>query len=267
MPPRITAVEERKLIRRFQAGKREAGDALLIAHQGFLAREVWRHGRRPGFNFDDLMQVARLALIHAVEKFELKRKTRLLSYAVNWVRAYIAEWFRKAPGVKIPLNQFDRSVQSHWMRLIRETGSVESITAEFLAARFQVPLKKAQRALDRIRAQLVHSADAPLVLGADVSFLDARMSEEPNVEEFVQAREQIIELKQFVWRFLDEREQRVIRERFLTERPMTLRRLGVKLGVSRERVRQIQEVALEKLRNAYRSDGVHVPVRRRRRAA
>jgi RNA polymerase sigma-32 factor len=237
----LSAVAERRLARAWKAGDARAGERLVGACLPFVASLAFEY-RLWGIPMEDLVQQGSLGLLRAASKFDPKKKCRLSTYAAYWIRAEIREYTVRAfRVVRIGTTKSERRA----LRAYRTTGAGD---AESLASVSGLSVERAARLL-------------PL-LGARETSLDARNDDRrarvenmaspiDNPEEQAEAheaRDRAREAVRFALEDLSEREKLIVRERLMADEPKTLQELGSRLGVSKERVRQIEERVHDKLR-------------------
>jgi RNA polymerase primary sigma factor len=245
--PLIGPEEERRLARRIRAGDRSALDRMVESNLRFVV-SVARRYRHLGVPLQDLVTEGNLGLLEAAERFDERRGVRFTSYAVWWVRQSIISAIRQQIGiVRVPASR-------RRGRMALESG--------------RTPRRTKGSALDGEAPEAPGvSADPRSPFGVRYLSLDAplgdlRRTRGTLLGELV-AREAVVDPADRVDRaalrdlldrsltLLDEREARVIRLSFGLEdgEPQTLGEIGDRLGVSRERVRQIRERALVRLRS------------------
>lgn len=243
----LEAGEEQELAKAYRAGDREAGDRLIAACLPFVIRIAVEY-RRWGVPLEDLVQQGNLGLLKGAEKFDADKQVRLITYAVYWIRAEIRDYLvRSYRIVRLGTTRSERRA----LRAFRREGADN---AEQLAERSGMPLARCEK----LWPILAH-VDTSL----DQTFDDARgpiverlMGEFPSPEDVAFARRDMQAQKSAVrlaMRRLDERERRIVRARFMSEDPCTLEQLGKELGVSKERVRQLEVRVRDKLRDALSS--------------
>lgn len=235
---------ERVLARAYRAGDREAGERLVAACLPFVIRIATEY-RRWGVPMEDLVQQGNLGLLRAAEKYDADKHVRLITYAVYWIRAEIRDYLvRSYRIVRLGTTRSERRA----MRTFRREG-VESPVE--LARRSGMPLARCEKLwpilahVDTSLDQTFEDARAPGVerLAGDV----------PDPEEVALARQGSAAAKSAVksaLRRLDKRERRIVLARFLSDDPCTLEQLGKELGVSKERVRQLEVRVRDKLRES-----------------
>jgi RNA polymerase sigma-32 factor len=233
---------ERELARRWQAGDRAAGDKLIRASLPFVIAIALEY-RQWGTPIEDLIQQGNLGLLKAAHKFDTGRDCRLVTYAVYWIRAEIREYVVRAYRVvRIGTTKGERRA----MRIYRRTREEDP---EKLSLASGLPLEQVKRLMPMLRAR---------DLSLDVSYdgetpaIDRVADAAIGPEEAVSRAGERASAKLRVTRAiasLPEREALIIRERLLVDEPCTLEALGQRLGISKERVRQLEERARKRLRD------------------
>jgi RNA polymerase sigma-32 factor len=240
----LEASREVELARAYRAGNRSAGDALIEACLPFVIRIALEY-RRWGVPVEDLVQQGNLGLLRAAEKFDADKQVRLITYAVYWIRAEIRDYVvRSYRIVRLGTTRSERRA----LRAYRREGVV---TAEELAQRSGMPLARCEKLLP-VLAHVDTSLDQTFddARGPGVERLAGGL---PTPEDVALARSETDLQRRAVrtaMRRLDKRERRIATARFLADEPPTLEELGRELGVSKERVRQLEVRVREKLRDA-----------------
>jgi RNA polymerase sigma-32 factor len=232
---------ERDLARRWRAGDGRAGAALVTGCLPFVISIAIEY-RRWGVPLEDVVQQGNLGLLRAAAKFDVTRGCRLATYAAYWIRAEIRDYVVRAYRVvRLGTTKAER-------RALRAYRRTRESDPGALAAASGMTREKAEMLL-------------PLLVGREAS-LDARTDEQgamidriatlaPTPEDEASARERRGRAHSAVGEALldlTDRERLIVRERLMSDQPRTLQELGVRLGVSKERVRQLEERAREKLR-------------------
>jgi RNA polymerase sigma-32 factor len=250
----LSAEEERNLaLRHLQDGDMQAAHRLVCANLRFVVK-IANEYRGYGLRLLDLVQEGNIGLMMAVKKFDPERGTRLITYAVWWIRAYIQSYIvRSWSLVKIGTTQMQKKLFFKLAQTRRElrnlTGSeqIEDIARELEVSENAV-VEMSQRMGSRDT-----SLDIQLAEGEDYTLLNTLADKRINQEELLLAEEEQhlnTQRTSTALRTLNPRERHIIEQRILAESPSTLQILADELGISRERVRQIEQHALRKLRTA-----------------
>lgn len=243
----LGAREEGTLAKRIRSGDDSARNALVEANLRFVVSIAKEYQNR-GMALAELISAGNTGLITAAERFDEKRGYKFISYGVWWIRQAILQALMEQSTVRLPVNRRDLLAKILRAReSLQSTG--ESVTVEKLAESLELAPEKVEQAL--IDNQPVSSLDAPFEDGDSRSMLDALSDEKersPEDEVFSQALREDVDI---VLRRLNTREAEVIRLYFglSEEPPLTLDQIGIRFKLTRERVRQIKEIALAKLRH------------------
>jgi RNA polymerase sigma-32 factor len=234
--------EERALAAAWRAGDRDAGERLVSASLPFVIK-IAKEYRRWGVPMEDLIQQGNLGLLRAATKYDPEQGCRLITYAVYWIRAEIREHVvRGYRIVRLGTTRTERKA----MRAFRRDG-VDS--AEQLAKLSGMPVARAKR-LWPLLTQRDFALDAATdERGPAVERLRDKVLDSP--EDIVSRAQQIDGVRARLGEalsLLSARERQIVEERFLIDEPRTLESLGAELGVSKERVRQLEARARDKLR-------------------
>jgi RNA polymerase primary sigma factor len=248
--PLLSREEEVELATRAQAGDQGALEKLIVSNLRYVV-SVARRYLGYGLALADLINEGNIGLIHAVQRFDPSRGVKVITYAVWWIRQAITHAIAEHGGViALPVKQLEklRKVFEGYRRYTQQS-SVEPTSAE-LAAELDLPVDEVESVLNIYRHL---SLDAPIGEGGETSFLDVLPSTtSPSGEEaYINATftDKIRELLSQ----LPPREQQILRLRFgIDEEPKTLEEIGGMLGITRERVRQIEKQAKDRLRQKAR---------------
>lgn len=251
-PALLGAEEERELARRAEAGDAAAMERLVTSHLRFVVR-IAKSYRGWGLPMTDLVQEGTLGLVQAVRRFDPDRGVRLSTYAAWPVRAAIQEAvLRSWSVVRLGTSNAQKLLALRLKRMMAGTGHDERDIAEEvaagMAARFGVTMAEVV-AVARRMAGVDRSLDQPT--GSAPSALDALACPKPSPEAAVAAASEQRHLTSALAAALAKlslREQLVIQRRYLAEARATFSAIGSELGVSKDRVRQLETKALAKLR-------------------
>ena len=249
----ISGEEEVELAQRIRKGDQEALERLTKANLRFVV-SVAKQYQNQGLSLPDLINEGNLGLIKAAEKFDETRGFKFISYAVWWIRQSILQALAEQSRiVRLPLNQVGslNKINKAFARFEQEHERTPS--AEELATELELPKEKVT---DTLRVAGRHiSVDAPFADGEDNSLLDVLVNtDSPNADRGL-INESLAKEVERALEILTEREQDIIRYFFgIGTSEMTLEEIGEKFDLTRERVRQIKEKAIRKLRQSARSN-------------
>ncbi len=249
----ISVEEEVELAQRIKKGDQEALEKLTKANLRFVV-SVAKQYQNQGLSLPDLINEGNLGLIKAAEKFDETRGFKFISYAVWWIRQSILQALAEQSRiVRLPLNQVGslNKINKAFARFEQEHERTPS--AEELANELELPKEKVT---DTLRVAGRHiSVDAPFADGEDNSLLDVLVNtDSPNADRGLINESLATEVARAL-EMLTERERDIIRYFFgIGCSEMTLEEIGEKFDLTRERVRQIKEKAIRKLRQSSRSN-------------
>lgn len=243
----LTADEEVELAQQIRKGDRKALERLTKANLRFVV-SVAKQYQNKGLSLPDLINEGNLGLIKAAERYDETRGFKFISYAVWWIRQSILQAIAEQSRiVRLPLNQVG-SVN----RIARELNKFEQEnerkpSVEEMADRIDLPEEKIAEAM-KINTNHV-SMDAPFAEGEDNSLLDVLPNtDSPSTDNVLDQESLRTEIGR-VLDVLNDREQKVIKAFFgIGMQEMTLEEIGDKYNLTRERVRQIKEKAIRRLR-------------------
>jgi RNA polymerase sigma-32 factor len=266
----LTSEEEHELAtRHMQEGDMEAAHKLVCANLRFVVK-VANEYRSYGLRLLDLVQEGNIGLMMAVRKFDLvqegniglmmavrkfdpQRGTRLITYAVWWIRAYIQSYvMRSWSMVKIGTTQMQKKLffkLAQTRKALRNMTGTEEI--EDIARELDVTEDAVVEMTQRMGGRDT-SLDVELTEGEGYTLLSTLKDDGDNQEELLLAHEEQqlnTQKTSAALSVLKPRERHIIEQRILAETPSTLQELANEYGISRERVRQIEQNALSKLRN------------------
>jgi RNA polymerase primary sigma factor len=211
---------------------------------------VAKQYQNQGLSLPDLINEGNLGLIKAAEKFDETRGFKFISYAVWWIRQSILQALAEQSRiVRLPLNQVGALGKINKALSKFEQENERRPSAEELAEELDIPFEKIS---DTIKISGRHiSVDAPFVEGEDNSLLDVLVNDDSPVADSTLINESLNkEIDRALDSMLLDRERDIIKMFFgIGCQEMTLEEIGDKFGLTRERVRQIKEKAIRKLRN------------------
>jgi RNA polymerase primary sigma factor len=251
--PLISREDEAELARRIRAGDEEALDKLVRSNLRFVV-SVAKKYQNQGVSLADLINEGNLGLIRAGHKFDETKGIKFISYAVWWIRQSILQALAEQSRiVRVPLNRAGalHRIGKRASALLQELGR-EATHAE-IAEGMDISEEEVAKTMSISQVHL--SLDAPLTPGEDNRLLDYladTVSPTPDEQTIEKALAKAIEES---LDSLKEREAKILRLYFglHDHEPMTLEEIGVQLGITRERVRQIKEKALSRLRHVTRA--------------
>ena len=249
----LTVDEEVELAQLIRKGDRKALERLTKANLRFVV-SVAKQYQNQGLTLPDLINEGNVGLIKAAEKFDETRGFKFISYAVWWIRQSILQAIAEQSRiVRLPLNQVGsvNKINKALNKFEQENERRPSI--EEIAATTDIPEEKVD---DALKANTRHvSVDAPFPDDDSGSMLDVMTdSNAPSVDKELLMESLREELRK-VLDTLKERERLVIKDYYgIDTQEKTLEEIGSKYGLTRERVRQIREKAIRKLRNSSNSN-------------
>ena len=248
----ITVEEEVELAQRIKKGDHAALEKLTRANLRFVV-SVAKQYQNQGLSLPDLINEGNLGLIKAAEKFDETRGFKFISYAVWWIRQSILQALAEQSRiVRLPLNQVGslNKINKAFSRFEQENERRPS--PEELADSLDLP---AEKVADTLRVSGRHiSVDAPFVEGEDNSLLDVLVNDDSPIADRTLINESLSTEVERALSTLTERERDIIKLFFgINTQEMTLEEIGEKFGLTRERVRQIKEKAIRRLRHSSRS--------------
>ncbi|WP_410706479.1 RNA polymerase sigma factor RpoH [Bradyrhizobium sp. BWC-3-1] len=256
--PLLNAAEEAKYAERWREhGDREAAYRLVTSHLRLAAKIALRY-RGYGLPVADLISEANVGLMLAVKRFEPKKGFRLATYAMWWIKATVQEYvLRSWSLVKIGTTAAQKKLFFNLRKLknrigASDEGELSPEQVAYVAKELKVDGRDVVEMNGRIRGDV--SLNVPMAQ-ADTSeeMQDRLVDPSPDPETLVsdaQDRERMGSALKDALAALTSRERSIIEARFLTEQPQTFDELAAEFGVSRERIRQIETRALQKIKGA-----------------
>lgn len=248
----ITVEEEVELAARIRKGDRRALEKLTRANLRFVV-SVAKQYQNQGLSLPDLINEGNLGLIKAAEKFDETRGFKFISYAVWWIRQSILQALaEQARIVRLPLNQVGSLNKISKALAKFEQENERRPSADELADSIGLPVDKISETM-KVQGRHI-SVDAPFVEGEDNSLLDVLVNDDSPLADRTLVNESLQKEIDRALDSLSEREKDIIRMFFGIGQPeKTLEEIGDTFQLTRERVRQIKEKAIRRLRQSARS--------------
>lgn len=251
--PLLDKEEEARLAKRIRDGDQEAVDTLVRANLRFVVSVARKYGNQ-GVPLADLINEGNLGLIRAAHRFDETRGIKFITYAVWWIRqALLQALADQSRVVRVPINRAGalHKIGRRRAAMIQEHG--REPTAEELATELDMSEEEVEKTLALAQSHL--SLEAPVAPGEDTRLLDYlpdQFSRRPDEETFEKALTETINATLST---LTEREAAILRMYYGLDgdEPKTLEQIGRVMGITRERVRQVKEKALDRLRHASRA--------------
>ena len=243
----LSSDEEVELAQRIRKGDQKALDRLTKANLRFVV-SVAKQYQNQGLALPDLINEGNVGLIKAAEKFDETRGFKFISYAVWWIRQSILQAIAEQSRiVRLPLNQVGSVNKINRMLSKFEQENERRPSVEEIAKETNLPEEKVGEAMSANTRHV--SVDAPFADGEEGSLLDVLVNDSsPTADRQLVIESLQAEIRQAL-RILNERERNVIEAFFGINGPeLTLEEIGEKYGLTRERVRQIKEKAIRRLR-------------------
>ncbi|HLV47167.1 MAG TPA: sigma-70 family RNA polymerase sigma factor [Flavobacterium sp.] len=249
----ITADEEVELAQRIKAGDQVALEKLTKANLRFVV-SVAKQYQNQGLTLPDLINEGNLGLIKAAKRFDETRGFKFISYAVWWIRqSILSALAEQSRIVRLPLNKIGSINKINKTFALLEQANERPPSAEEIARELDMTVNDVKESMKNSGRHL--SMDAPLVEGEDSNLYDVlRSGESPNPDRELIHESLSTEIERAL-ETLTPREADVVRLYFGlgNQHPMTLEEIGETFDLTRERVRQIKEKAIRRLKHTSRS--------------
>jgi RNA polymerase sigma-32 factor len=260
--PMLAPEEEYALAKRWQdSGDLEAAHKLVTSHLRLVAKIAMGY-RGYGLPVGELISEGNVGMMQAVKRFDAERGFRLATYAMWWIRAAIQEYILHSWSlVKMGTTAAQKKLFFNLRRLkgemqAIEDGDLQPEQVAKIAKDLDVPEQDVIQ-MNRRLAAADHSLNAPVRIDGEGEWQDWLVDESDNQETELAEREDMGQRKALLANALgtlNERERHILIERRLKDEPTTLEDLSHQYGISRERVRQIEVRAFEKLQRAMKSE-------------
>ena len=258
----LSAEEEVELAQRIRKGDRKALERLTKANLRFVV-SVAKQYQNQGLSLPDMINEGNVGLIKAAEKFDETRGFKFISYAVWWIRQSILQAIAEQSRiVRLPLNQVGSVNKINRMLVKFEQENERRPSISEIAEKVDLPHDKIEDAM-KVTGRHV-SVDAPFTDNEDNNLLDILVNDDAPMADMSLVKESLKEEVARVLQILSERERSIVEAFFGINQPemtleeiaginqtaeMTLEEIGEKFGLTRERVRQIKEKAIRRLRH------------------
>jgi RNA polymerase primary sigma factor len=252
--PLLSREEEVQIARRAKEGSREAKEHLVKANLRFVVN-VAKQYQNQGLSLSDLISEGNIGLLTAVEKFDVDRGYHFISYAVWWIKQSILKAIcEKSRMIRLPLNRANELLQVEKARREIERNKEGEAELEEIAQYLNMDKRRIN---DLITAAREHvSLEAPLSQDKDANTISDLMEDSKGESpEEVTVNSTLQEAIQEVLSTLSDKEYNVIKYRFGLEgeRPHSLKEIGDKYNLTKERIRQIEKKAISRLKHPSRS--------------
>ena len=255
--PMVSAEEERELALRFrEEGDLDAARQLVMSHLRFVVK-VARGYNGYGLPLADLIQEGNIGLMKAVKRFDPAVGVRLVSFAVHWVRAEMHEYIlRNWRIVKIATTKAQRKLFFNLRSMKKRLGWLNNDEVDAVAKDLGVSSKdviEMERRMSNYDASFdgIITDDEDENIYAPVAYLEDKSAGPEEQLEFAQVDDQQQERLQYAIAALDDRSRDIIAKRWLTDNKATLHELAAEYNISAERIRQIENNAMKKLRASF----------------
>jgi RNA polymerase sigma-32 factor len=254
--PQHTREEELELVRAYrEAGSEAAREALVRAHLRHVVAIALKY-RRYGLPVADLVAEGNFGIVHALSKFDAGRGTRFVTYAAYWIRAYILNYIIRSWSLVGVGSGALRS--KTFFKLRRERVRITNLVGEgpeadeLLGKAMNMPVEKVTAMVRRLESRDL-SLDAQVWDDSATTVLDTLVAPGNDQEQQVGDRETRVSVEEVVrdsLKHLDKRERYIVEKRLMADREdeLSLAEIGRRLGVSRERARQLEARARRKLK-------------------
>ena len=244
----VSVEEEVELAQRIKKGDRKALERLTKANLRFVV-SVAKQYQNQGLSLPDLINEGNLGLIKAAERFDETRGFKFISYAVWWIRQSILQAIAdQSRIVRIPLNQTGAVTKINRVLSKFEQEYERRPSVDEISENIDLPQEKIEEALNANTRHI--SVDAPFSEGDENSLLDILENEDSPRADRQLVIESLRAEIQMALKTLNERERNIIEAYYGIGTPeLTLDEIGQKYDLTRERVRQIKEKAIRRLRN------------------
>ena len=254
--PVLSEQDEERLVTDFQQNKNMQAAQILVTSHLRLAAKIAFNYRHYGLPLSDLISEANIGLMQAVKKFDLSKKVRLATYAIWWIKAAINDYILRSWSlVKIGTRAAQKKLFYNLNRIkarlgIYENKELEPEVVKSIANELVVDENEVKEMNRRLVGD--QSLNVAVSDDDDDEKIDFLVDKSQNIEDNLARRQEAgfkAQVLQNCLGQLNDRERYIIKNRMLTDTPETLEGISAKYGISRERVRQIEQSAFKKLKN------------------
>jgi RNA polymerase sigma-32 factor len=236
----------------------------LITHNLRFVIKVSNEYKDYGISIMDLIQEGNIGLMKAVQRFDPTKGYRLISYAVWWIRAYIQNYvIRTYRLIKVGTTEAQRKLFYKLRSTKLKMGIIDEAPTrkeyKAIAKELKVPLKSVIEMDQRMTSRDVSLNALITKTGEKATYLDFVEDQAASQEELIsgiQEEENVKRHLKIALKSLSEREQHIVKNRLLRHKPVTLEELSKELNISKERVRQIEKIALRKMKHFLEARGI-----------
>ena len=258
--PFLTAEEERQLAEEYRKTHDvEAARKLVSAHLRLVVKIAMEY-RNAYYNVLDLIQEGNVGLMHAVKKFDPDKGARFAYYASWWIKSlilkYILDNFRL---IRIGTTKEQKKL---FYNLMREKQKIEALGFHPDKKLLSKALDVSEKAIEEMSQRLTqpeYALEAPVGPSGEAILKDFIAIDQQSPDDMIAAKETKDILKEKLGEFtgkLNERELKIFTQRLMADLPITLQEIADEYGISKERVRQIEERILNKLKDYFKKQGI-----------
>ena len=254
--PLLTREQELELATKYYETKDPAAaQAMVTANLRFVVKVAAEYSKF-GARMIDLVQEGNMGLMHAVRDFNPYKGTRLITYAVWWIRGYIQEYLMKQFSlVKIGTTQNQKKL---FYQLQKQKEELESLgkgaDIKLLSTKLGIPEDEVQMMAQRMSGRDI-SLDRPFDDDSNNTMMDMQKGDNDLPDQELSKREELSHLTETIDELrpsLSDREKIILDERILNDEPLTLQEIGEKYGITREAVRQMEARVLKKIKDHFK---------------
>ncbi|HPR65192.1 MAG TPA: RNA polymerase sigma factor RpoD/SigA [Thermoanaerobaculia bacterium] len=250
--PMLTPEQEKELGHKIRQGDKTALKSLVESNLRFVVHYAHKF-KNPNVSLMDLVNEGNIGLIQAAERYDPTMENRFITYAIWWIRQAILHAISQASGLTMPQRRVQQLYQMSKVIHGLKRKLKRSPTLEEVAEEMDIPVAEA-KILQQVSGEFV-SLNAPLKSDDPIELYEALpQKNEPSPEYYLLEEAFELEVRHLLEE-LQPRERQVIELRFgfVNDNPLTLREIAEMMGMSRERVRQLEQRALRKIRSKQRA--------------